>query len=232
MIPTNRAVLGKDLDEVRKNFGMLVNDACWVFGLSITKWMLIVRQAHDKPVKDTNLALLVRFLDQHHELEVIPQYPKASEMFEMVNKVQAYDQKRFSVLFGSEASATYRWLKPGAKITPAVSRLMYYMRMVLLSSSVEKRATMMENWRETVEAEARARGVEDIFKTGAWKNKSVRDADDESAEEDADGADEEAKVAGEATKAQPKRPTAAKKAPKEGKAPRAPRKSAAKAAAE
>jgi hypothetical protein len=174
MIPTNRPVLGKDLDSIAQQFGMLVSDACWLFGMSITKWMQIVRRQPDVPLKDPSLALLVRFLADHPELSVIPKYPSAEEMFAMVNKVQEFDQKRFSVLFGSEASATYRWLKPGSRMSPTVGRLMFYMKMAMLASSPEKRAQMLENWRETVKLEGQARGVDDIFKSGAWNPKTKR----------------------------------------------------------
>jgi hypothetical protein len=174
MIPTNRPVLGKDLDSIAQQFGMLVADACWLFGMSITKWMQIVRQNPEVPLKDPTLALLVRFLADHPELSVIPKFPSAEEMFTLVNKVQEVDQKRFSVLFGSEASATYRWLKPGSRMSPAVGRLMFYMKMAMLAASPDKRGEMLENWRETVKLEGQARGVEDIFKSGAWKPKAKR----------------------------------------------------------
>jgi hypothetical protein len=174
MIPTNRPVLGKDLDAIAQQFGMLVSDACWLFGMSITKWMQVVRKAPEVPLRDPTLALLVRFLDAHPELNVIPQFPSAAEMFALVNKVQEVDQKRFSVMFGSEASATYRWLKPGSRMSPAVGRLMYYMKMAMLAASPEKRSQMLESWRETVQLEGTARGVADIFKSGAWRAKAPR----------------------------------------------------------
>lgn len=174
MIPTNRPVLGKDLDSIAQQFGMLVADACWLFGMSITKWMQVVRQNPEVPLKDPTLALLVRFLADHPELSVIPKFPSAEEMYALLNKVQPVDQKRFSALFGSEASATYRWLKPGSRMTPAVGRLMFYMKMAMLAASPDKRGEMLENWRETVKLEAQARGVDDIFKTGAWNPKPKR----------------------------------------------------------
>jgi hypothetical protein len=65
MIPSNRPVLGRDLDAVRQEFGLLTNDIIWVLSMSITRWMQVVRQAPDEPVKDPTLALLVRFLAQH-----------------------------------------------------------------------------------------------------------------------------------------------------------------------
>jgi hypothetical protein len=172
-IPTNRAVLGKDLDAVRLQYGLLTSDACWLFGLSITKWTQVVRQAGEFPLKDPTLALLVRFLDQHPELSVIPRFPKVDEMFAMVNAIQETDQKRFSVLFGSEASAAFRWLKSDSRQSPAVRRLMHYMKSAFLARQPERRADLLEKWRATVASEAVARGVPDVFKTGNWNPKGV-----------------------------------------------------------
>lgn len=176
-IPADRPVLGKDLDSIRQAHGILTADACWLFGMSITKWMHVVRQAPNEPLKDPTLALLVRFLDQHPEMSVIPKFPEAQEMYDTVNKIADVDQKRFSVLFGSESSATYRWLKPsGSRVSPAVGRLMYYLKMALLAKPPADRGVMLEDWRETVRLEAQTRGVDDIFKQGSWKPKAEKPA--------------------------------------------------------
>mgnify|MGYP006870084542 CR=1 FL=1 len=75
MIPTNRPVLGRDLDEIKQEFGLSTADACYLFGLSITKWTHVVRQAPDAPVKDPTLALVVRLLDANPDLNEIHQTP-------------------------------------------------------------------------------------------------------------------------------------------------------------
>lgn len=176
MLPTNRPVLGKDLDAVRQQFGLLTNDIIWVLGLSITRWMQIVRQAGNEPVKDPTLALLVRFLDQHPELPVVPRHPTPQEMFEMLNEVAEVDPKRFSILFGSEVSAAYRWMRPDARPSSAVNRLMHFMRITMLMRDTSSRAQLLEDWRKTVDLEARARGSEDIFRTGKWTTRKVEAA--------------------------------------------------------
>lgn len=168
MIPTNRPVIGKDLDAVRQALGLLTADACWLFGLSITRWMQIVRQAPETPVKDPTLALLVRFLGDHPEQSIIPQYPTPAEVYEFVNSIQETEKKQFSVLMGSEASATYRWLNTSSRQSPAVNRLMFYLRQALLSLRPAQRVGLLEQWRATVEKEATARGANDIFKTCQW----------------------------------------------------------------
>lgn len=173
MIPHDRPVIGKDLDAVRQQFGILASDACWLFGLSMTRWTHVVRRDAEKPVTDPSLALLVRFLDQHPELSVIPKFPQAEEMYELISKVQETNQRKFAVLFGSEASAAYRWLKAGGKQSPAVNRLMFFLKLGLMAKPQEKRGEMLDEWQETVKMEAINRDVKDVFASGKWNPKGV-----------------------------------------------------------
>lgn len=168
MIPSNRPVLGKDLDAVRQEFGLLTNDIIWVLSMSITRWTQIVRQAPDEPIKDPTLALLVRFLAQHPELAVVPKQPTTAEMFALLNEITEVEPKRFATYFGSETSAAYRWMRPDARPSSTVQRLMHFMRMALLMQNPSGRTQMLEDWRKTVQQEGRQRGIEDVFKSGRW----------------------------------------------------------------
>lgn len=175
MIPSNRPVLGRDLDAVRQAFGLLTNDIIWVLSMSITRWMQIVRQAPDEPVKDPTLALLVRFLSQHPELAVVPKQPNASDMFTLMNEVADVEPKRFATYFGAETSAAYRWMKPDARPSSTALRLMHFMKMAMLMQDTAGRSQMLESWRKTVDQEAKARGVEDVFKSGRWSTTTIVD---------------------------------------------------------
>lgn len=169
MIPTNRPVLGRDLDEIKQEFGLSTADACYLFGLSITKWTHVVRQAPDAPVKDPTLALVVRLLDANPDLNVIPPTPSSQEIFDLLKEsLPDLDQKRFSIIMGSEATAGYRWLKVGSRHSPTLSRLMLYMHMALTRLSKRDRVKALQIWWRTVEMEASARGVEDVFSVGRW----------------------------------------------------------------
>jgi hypothetical protein len=174
MIPSNRAVIGKDLDEVRQQHGWQVNDACWVYGLSMTRWMQIVRQAPDSPVKDPTLALLVRFLDSHPDSSPIPRAPSPAEMHDLINSVEKTKPKSFAAYFGSEPSANHRWLKQGGRPSPAVSRLMYVVQEELLAHP-QKQADILIAWRETVKIEGAARGNEDVLVSGDWKQAEMKE---------------------------------------------------------
>ena len=154
MIPDDRPVLGKDLDVVRQQLGLLASDACWLFGLSMTRWMHIVRRDADLPLNDPTMALLVRFLDANPELSILPKFPEPPEMLELLNKVQQVDGKKaFPVMLGSDASAGYRWLQSGGKQGPAVSRLMLCLKLALQAKAPENRAEVIDNWRDVVKKE-------------------------------------------------------------------------------
>lgn len=178
MIPLNRPVAGKDLIAIKEQFGLSTADAAWLFGISITRWSQVVNKGYDEHVSDPTLALLVRLLDQHPELPVVPKAPTAEEMFSMVNQIVPTDQKRFSIAMGSEASASYRWLKRGGRQPAALQRLFYFLSLCILSRTEGERIRLMDGWTKTVEAEAKARGVTDVFKAGRW-TPQTRSANDE-----------------------------------------------------
>lgn len=185
MIPTNRPVMGRDLDEIKQEFGLSTADACWLFGLSITKWTHVVRQGADVPVKDPTLALVVRLLDANPDLNVVPQTPSSQEIFDLLREsLPELDQKRFSIIMGSEATAGYRWLKVGSRHSPTLSRLMLYMHMALTRLPKKERVKALQQWRKTVELEASARGVDDVFSVGRWTtSESANDAVMEASED-------------------------------------------------
>lgn len=171
-IPADRPVTGRDLDLVRLQNGLLTADACWLFGLSITRWMHIVRQQPDLPISDTALAMLVRLYDQQPGLIPIPKAPTAEELFSLLSKVRGeLSQREFGALMGSDASAAYRWLKKGAPASGYAERLMTGLKNLLLSVPEHKRAEVLEEWAQCVTAESKARGVErGAMIEGRWNN--------------------------------------------------------------
>lgn len=180
MIPKNRAVIGRDLDDIKRQFGLSTANACFLFGLSITKWTEVVNKAADKPVSDPTLALLVRLLDEHPWLNIIPKMPECQEMYDLIKEsVANLDQKRFSILMGSEATAAYRWLKVGAKQPSVMARLMLFLKMAIMRQPPESRSELMSNWAATVETEGAARGVPNIFKVGRWTPPQQKAANDD-----------------------------------------------------
>ncbi len=171
LIPSNRPVIGRDLDTLRLAFGLTTHDTIWLLNLSITRWTDIVRNAPDAPVSDPSLALLVRLLVQHPELvqALLPAKPHASEVFDLMRSATPIELKRFSTHLGAEASAGYRWMRPGAQPSAMVQRLMQCLRTVLHGQNNDMRSQELSSWRNTVEQEARARGVVQVLQTGRWR---------------------------------------------------------------
>lgn len=167
-IPKNRPVLGKDLDAVRQQFGLTSSDALFLFGLSITRWMHVVRRDAELPVIDTSLALLARFIDDHPDIRMMPEFPSASEVFEAVRASSDVHQKHFSIMLGAEASAAYRWLKTSSRQSPSVTRLLWHLHTALEMTPSRKRDLLVQSWIKLVSSEGKARGIDDIFTEGRW----------------------------------------------------------------
>jgi hypothetical protein len=172
-IPKNRAVKGRDLGTIKSGRGLSSGDTIWALGMSITKWTALFRKNPELELKDPTLALLIRCLDENPKVTPILSMPTVGEMYELLSKYDpSMDQKRFSIFFGSEASAAYRWLKTSSSPSPTLQRLMYVLREALMSRPEADRPKFVQNWAKTVEEESIARKVKDIFSVGGWKNPS------------------------------------------------------------
>jgi hypothetical protein len=89
-------------------------------------------------------------------------------MLAFMNEIADIEPKRFATYFGAESSAAYRWMRPDARPSSTVTRLMHFLKTALLMQDAAGRTQLLEDWRKTVEQEARNRGVDDVFKTGRW----------------------------------------------------------------
>jgi hypothetical protein len=171
IIPTDRPVQGRDLQTVASLLGLNTTDACWLFGVSMTKWMHIVNKLAYEPVRNPTHALLVRALANDNDASPLPPMPQAEEVFDAIQKNMAsIDKKRVSLMFGREASGGYRWLTKGSKISPSLGRL-FYVFMKQYMPAIQKPTAavrMLDRWNELVEIEAKARGVDSIWTSGRW----------------------------------------------------------------
>lgn len=176
-IPHDRAVIGRDIEDLRMAYGLSVEDARSLFGMTITKWADIVRHNPDVPVRDVSLALLVRLLDMNRDLLTPPEYPHPEEMkalFESIYGVEL-EQKKLSVLLGADGSSAYRWLKAGSSQNPSVRVLMLFLEKRLLSCTVEARKRVLQEWEQLVLNEGQVRTGKDVFKTGRWDRHGEHD---------------------------------------------------------
>ena len=179
-IPKERPVIGKDLDDIRERLDLSTADACWAFGLSMNAWTDVAKSGADQVIENPTLALLARFLDEHPEVVVIPKMPSAQEVFDLVNGVMETPQRSMSVMLGNEETAAYRWLKVGTRQPPTVQRLLFGIKQALLRRpEVNAKLELLNAWRKTVDQEAKARGVDDVFATGQWPPKLSREEREE-----------------------------------------------------
>lgn len=170
MIPSDRAVTGHDLDDVRLSYGLSVDFARHLFCMSEAKWSEVVRKNGDEPIRDVTLALIVRLLDYNRWLFEPPRYPEPEEMRELFEKScgARVSQKQLSVLLGADGSSAHRWLKDGSRQSPSVQVLMHFLEKAFLAVDESERASAYRAWEDIVREEGFARTGEDVLKTGKW----------------------------------------------------------------
>jgi hypothetical protein len=171
--PIERRILAKDLISLKTKLGLSTQEACWLFGMSITRWTGYVQNQQEQ-ISDPTLALLVRILSEWRDLSFIPKMPLASDLYETLNEIEPFDKKRFAVFFGSEASAGYRWLKLRQKPSPALGRLFLCANRLLDSlPNTSDRRRFVRDWASMVEFEGKTRGVQSIFLSGRWNESAA-----------------------------------------------------------
>ncbi len=192
-----RPILGQDLDELREELGLSTMDACWLFGMSMTKWSKVINKEGRKPVPNTSLALLVRALRNHPEACPVPKMASAVDVHKQIELTHRMDggrelivdKKRLAIMFGCEASSGYRWITIGSKISPVLARLFTVFKERHSESMSKARAdalrqskstsgrirsssaadvAMLDEWDAMVAEEARVRGISNIFSIGRW----------------------------------------------------------------
>ena len=189
-----RPILGQDLDELREELGLSTMDACWLYGMSMTKWSKVINKEGRKPVPNTSLALLVRALRAHPQACPVPRMVGANEVFEQVKSVErmaagghkplVIDKKRLAIMFGCEASSGYRWITIGSKISPVLARLFTVFKERHCEALIKARSdaargrknksfdtadnAMLNEWDRMVLSEAEVRGIVHIFSIGRW----------------------------------------------------------------
>lgn len=171
MIPTNRPVLGRDIEVLRQKLGYTVEDMCWVIGVAMPGWSRIVKQRPDVPVRDVTIALITRFLDKYYELSFVPKFSNPEEVMNMIKGNDALMRdlggtaplKKMGILVGRDSSAGHRWSQSRRGISPAITRAS------LLIKNLAQNTGSIKDWIDTINIESRARGVEDIWRLGKWK---------------------------------------------------------------
>lgn len=171
-IPSNRAVRGRDLKTVQEMHNLSVQDVCYLLSISMNKWSTLVNKGANEPISSVPLAMLVRALVENPTIDILPMFPEAQELFDLINEVYPIDWKSFGVMLGAEASAGSRWKKPNARPVPGVRRLMLVLKLMLKAcDSKRDKAAKINDWVQSIQNEGRARGSENVMDSGRWKSK-------------------------------------------------------------
>lgn len=172
MIDKNRPVCGADMERLRQKLGVTVEDMCYMIGISMPRWGLLVRRNGDKPLRDVTTSLIVRYIDKHIDDSYLPKMPTPHDLFErmesdqvVINALGSVNMKTISVMLGRESTSGHRWLVTGRGPSPSILRASLVISNILSGSNPE---IGLQEWLGVINEEARARGVSDIWKAGKW----------------------------------------------------------------
>lgn len=167
-----KPILGQDLDALREKLGLSVGEACWLYGMSMTKWTNIVRTGAKTPIKKPTLSLLARGLSNWPEVQMFAVMPTAQDIYARLQTLDPeFGLKRMAIMFGSETTAGYRWITMGSNLSTAVQRLLYVFQILFdaaAADSFDAAVEFVESWEQMVNEEAQARGIYRIFSVGCW----------------------------------------------------------------
>lgn len=180
-ISEDRPVTGEDLNTLRERIGLSVGEACWLYGLSMTKWTNVAKRDAKKMLTNPTLALMTRALSARQDACPLPAAPSAPEVLDLITEiVPGIDKKRFATMFGRESSSGYRWITTQGKISPVLERLFHVFK-ALYVPALEKgpleAALFLQEWDQMVELEAQERGIANIYSAGKWTPKKGTEGD-------------------------------------------------------
>lgn len=162
-IPTDRPVLGKDLQTLPDHLNCTITRCCVILGVA-TMAYYDWRSKPDQPVPNRTVALHVRLLDAFPWLAEVSETP--------VDLQQALEQKlgrsvtliEMSLLLGMERTSGYRWgrgVQPSEMIVGLIANLVELLD--------RQPAAAIEHYYALVEAEAKLAGIDNLWKRGAWR---------------------------------------------------------------
>ena len=186
----NRSAIGADLYALRELLNVEINDLKFALGLSHPRWMRLTRDHPDTPISDPTLALLVWAFFNYPDYRFLPQYPDPHRAFGLfrdlgqqiihpvsslrrAGRVNNYpvtlnSMRAFGFMLGRDQGAGKRWLDGTSQLNPVTRRLLY----LLVKVCEHEQVAGLQQWYERVVAEARWRGIEDLWVQKDWKGVS------------------------------------------------------------
>lgn len=164
------AISGADLIDICRSNGWMADESRYALGVSAPALSEIVRGARrNDPVKNPSLAILGQILREMPEAAAIPHYPSSQEVYNLLQPLGIDTLRAFAILLGKEQSAGYRFLTLSAKQPALLQRLLLAIQRFLADP-----ATRDANFQKLiafVNLEGKARGVDDVMKTGVWNDR-------------------------------------------------------------
>lgn len=161
-IPADRPVLGQDLETLRQRLNCSTQRCCCLLGIPMNLWSRW-KNAPEEPIPNATVALTMRLYDCFPEL--LEPDPTPAELQALLERVtgQPVPLTMLSMLLGRERSSGYRWSTRGPPSAPVVNLIGLLVKLLEMHG-----AEAFATHQATVEAEARARGIEDIWTSGSW----------------------------------------------------------------
>jgi hypothetical protein len=194
------AMHGVDLMNLRYNLGRPVAEMVFLLGIGNNLW---IRESNSSvPVESPTLALIMRWMSEHANLIPTLDAPTPQQLahiLTLMNRIGIQVPLReISIGLGRDAAAASRWMTQNSDPTILVSRLIYYVTVLIelhtnlgwrdlleyhpaaapargISSDqvvpdgvAQGIAVAWGKWLFLVESEARRRGIDDIWKSGSW----------------------------------------------------------------
>lgn len=171
-IPSDRPVLGRDLETLRERLQRTVLDCCCLLGIPPTLWAEWKRN-EAKPIPNPTVALAVRLYDGFPELA--PVEPSLGVLRALLAEItgRRIPLTELSVFLGREKTSGYRWQSRGDP-SMMVSRLTQALIQLLERQGHRGFAA----YHQLLTQEAAARGIANLMETGAWKRKAAPDGEE------------------------------------------------------
>ncbi len=166
-----KPITGNDLLSLREKLGLTAMEFQFVLGISGFAFAKLVKEdQRDKPLYDPSIALMARWLNKYPEDAAVPIAPSFNEFFDTLNRMigGSLTLKEVAIAFGKQPSAGHRWsVSHGAPIG-TLNRIL-----TILFPKIRRLGpgVFVDDWRDLVEIEAKARGIKHIWRHGIWGRK-------------------------------------------------------------
>lgn len=170
-IPTNRPVVGQDLDRLRRRLvihhgrDISCEEMSAILRIQRARWTSITgrdpktKQNNSKRmVNDLAIALLVRLYDERPDLARVEKMISARQLHNMIGDSHEY----FAGMLGKKAPSGYRWLEKNGEMSPVVERLGKDIYNLLVEDAEKGTEENRQWWLEIRNDEAELRANPDI----------------------------------------------------------------------